>query len=142
MNATRTKEGIVPKPIANVFLDRGQSLVVRTGPGRQIQFLGGHVAIKDAGDLTPILRMPNATVVVDAEQTDWIDQWLKACGESPHEAPQAVIEMPDHTKRYPPDYAVEPEPDPVPARRGPGRPRRVEEELSLERIVEQGWNPS
>lgn len=134
----------MPRTIATAYLDRGQSLVIRTTPGRQIQFLGGRVEIKEEHDLTPILRMPNAIVVVDAEQVDWVDKWLKACGESPHEVPQCVIEMPSGVKRYPPDYElVDPEPDPVPARRGPGRPRKadvdLEQELDLEKIL--GWSP-
>lgn len=116
--------------IANAFLDRGQSLVVPTTPGRTIQFIGGHAKILIESDLPPVLRMSNATVVVEPDQIDWVRGWLDKCGEfSP---PQCVIELPEGVKLYPPAYTS-------PARRG--RPRKEDSDRELENQL-MGWSPN
>lgn len=67
--------------IAHVYLRGGSpQRVIKTTAGREVRFVGGHAEVHDPRDMTYVLRIPNAQVVVDKRWADWAPSWIEACG--------------------------------------------------------------
>ena len=93
------------------LLGRGSQLVVRTTPGRQLQFIGGAAAIMDERDIPYLLEMP-VQIEIEPEYAEKISGW---------EAKTPIGKL-QHAKFVGLKHPDAEEPEPVKPKRGPGRP--------------------
>ncbi len=107
--------------LADLYLHSGRNIARVTGPGRLLNFYGGHAIVRDLHDVLWALQQPDVVVQPTGRYWEFVPQWIwqlknpKAGGFEGNEV-LAAIALPEgwHVGR-PPDYALYHERDVAPA---------------------------
>lgn len=73
-----------PRIIAHAWVSRADSngyVSMSTAPGRQVQFRGGYVPIREAIDVVPLLRTANVRLEFTEAHLDWVADYLARAGD-------------------------------------------------------------
>ncbi len=98
--------------LADLYLHSGRNIARVTGPGRLLNFYGGHAIVRDLRDVLWALQQPDVVVQPTVRYWEFTPEWIRAVqdpaqGGREANAILAAVALPDgwHVGR-PPDYAL------------------------------------